>query len=301
MYATRRESTPEAWDCLQQPDTFLADIALAEVTRMAQEVTFTKGKQIPKHWETVKPLFENENWSALAETKSFQNVLAGINKYGSANLPKEILTILNAMIPHCRAWITHRLIQQNRSTCLLLGLYGESMESAKGEMGQLRFDDVTERLVQFVSMLDTDRFSFRLDHQIRHLLLDEFQDTSPTQWSVIEPFAKSVCHANDPLRSFFCVGDMKQAIFGWRGGVAEIFDLVEGKLDGLDKAQPLTTSYRSSQEVIDAVNDVFLHLKKYQSDSDVVNRGVHGWSEWFHTHSTNRSELKGHVLSLIHI
>ena len=295
MYDVRRESAPDAWDRLEEVKSFLPEAQLTEIIDRAVSVTFDKGKQIPKHWDTVKPLFENENWSELAEAKSLQNVLAGNFKYGSAKLPPEIVTIIEAIIPHCRAWITHRLIQQNRSTCALLGLYGESMEVIKSELGQLRFDDVTERLVEFMSMWDTDQFSFRLDHQIRHLLLDEFQDTSPTQWNVVEPFAKAVCHSNDPLRSLFCVGDMKQAIFGWRGGVAEIFDLVERKLDGLDASQPLTTSYRSSQQVIDFVNDVFLKLDQYKSDSDVVNHAVHSWGQWFSTHSTARDDIQGHV------
>ncbi len=296
MYDIRRESQPEAWDCLEEPKTFLPPEQLDDITDRVMSLTFAKGKQIPKHWqEKIQPNFATENWSALAETASIQNILKGTFKLGSAKLPPEALTLLQAIIPHLRAHITHRLIQQNRATCELLGLFGEKLESLKGDLGQLRFDDVTERLVAFVSMWNTDQFSFRLDHQIKHLLLDEFQDTSPTQWDVIRPFAENVCTSNDPLRSFFCVGDMKQAIYGWRGGVAEIFDLVEDHLSGLDKAEPLTMSYRSSQTVIDLVNDVFLKLNEFKSKNEVINRGVHGWSSWFSTHSTARPELKGHV------
>ena len=295
MYLIRRESKPAAWDCLEEVKTFLSDEEIAEVTDKALAMTFTK-KNLTKTWDNkMAPLIESGSWSELAEQTWFLNVLDGTGKYGRTILPEENIALVEALIRHCRAWITTRLIKQNQATCALLGMYGERLETIKAEMGQMRFEDVTERLVEFVAMWNTDRFAFRLDHQIRHLLLDEFQDTSPTQWNVIEPFAKAVCHSNDPLRSFFCVGDMKQAIFGWRGGVAEIFDLVERKLDGLDKAEPLSTSYRSSQVIIDFVNDVFMHLGDYQSDNDVVNRAVHGWEEWFNLHSTARSELAGHV------
>ena len=295
MYLIRRESQPEAWDCLDEVKTFLTDEQLAEVTDRARSMVFEK-PSLTKTWdEKMLPFIENEAWSELAEQTWFLNVLEGLGKYRRIKLPEENIALIQALICHCRAWITTRLIKQNQATCSLLGMYGEKLEKIKAEMGQLRFEDVTERLVEFVSMWNTDRFAFRLDHQIRHLLLDEFQDTSPTQWNVIEPFAKAVCHSNDPLRSFFCVGDMKQAIFGWRGGVAEIFDLVERKLDGLDKAEPLSTSYRSSQVIIDFVNDVFMHLNDFQSDSDVINRAVHGWEDWFNLHSTARSELGGHV------
>ena len=59
--------------------------------------------------------------------------------------------------------------------------------------------------------------------------------------------------------SFFCVGDVKQAIYGWRGGVAAIFDALKAELEGLED-QTLAKSYRSAQPVIDAVNAVFRHL-----------------------------------------
>ena len=59
--------------------------------------------------------------------------------------------------------------------------------------------------------------------------------------------------------SFFCVGDVKQAIYGWRGGEAEIFDAIQKELPGLAEAY-LDTSYRSSPVVIETVNRVFEHL-----------------------------------------
>ena len=59
-----------------------------------------------------------------------------------------------------------------------------------------------------------------------HLLLDEFQDTSSQQWQVLEPLARDITE-NSQQRSFFCVGDEKQAIYGWRGGVAGIFGTLE--------------------------------------------------------------------------
>ena len=55
-----------------------------------------------------------------------------------------------------------------------------------------------------------------------HLLLDEFQD-APVQWRVLQPLAEHVTRGSGRA-SFFCVGDAKQAIDGWRGGVAELFE-----------------------------------------------------------------------------
>ena len=79
-------------------------------------------------------------------------------------------------------------------------------------------------------MIAPERLAFRLDGGIRHVLLDEFQDTSPSQWRVLRSLAQSVTAKGGG--SFFCVGDAKQAIYGWRGGVAEIFDALDGELTG---------------------------------------------------------------------
>ena len=68
---------------------------------------------------------------------------------------------------------------------------------------------------------------FRLDAAVTHLLLDEFQDTSLEQWQVLSPFAEEVAAHADGGRELLVVGDTKQAIYGWRGGCVELFDVVE--------------------------------------------------------------------------
>jgi ATP-dependent exoDNAse (exonuclease V) beta subunit len=123
---------------------------------------------------------------------------------------------------------------------------------------------------------------------VKNLLLDEFQDTSPAQWRVLRPFAESAAATG----SFFCVGDVKQAIYGWRGGVAEIFDTLRDELPGLD-AESLAQSFRSSPVVIDVVNRVFENLTTNVA-LDRYRPGVERWSERFHRHSTAKTELGGY-------
>ncbi|MFT7633974.1 MAG: ATP-dependent helicase/nuclease subunit A, partial [Mariniblastus sp.] len=292
IYEIFRESGVEPWNQLSLTGAFLSEEDLEMV--MAQiEAIEIPAKQLGKHWDEVKGYARKQDWAAFASNTSFQRSLDGEFKYSRTKLPPEIVQIYQRLIPHCRAYVESRLISQNQSTSELLGTFGELMEKSKDETGHLRFDDVTERLQRLVSMWDTERFSFRLDNQIQHLLLDEFQDTSLSQWNVIRPFAKNVTDSQDALRSFFCVGDMKQAIFGWRGGVAEIFDLVDSQLPNLN-GQTLSTSYRSSQYVIDLVNDVFLNVDKYACSDPVIDEAIQKWPKWFERHTTQR-DLPGHV------
>lgn len=54
----------------------------------------------------------------------------------------------------------------------------------------------------------------------RHMLIDEFQDTSREQWEVLRELALEALAQGGSL---FCVGDVKQAIYGWRGGDWRLF------------------------------------------------------------------------------
>jgi hypothetical protein len=57
----------------------------------------------------------------------------------------------------------------------------------------------------------------RLGARLRHMLVDEFQDTSRTQWRALSPLAGECLSKGG---SVLLVGDVKQAIYGWRGGDA---------------------------------------------------------------------------------
>ena len=136
------------------------------------------------------------------------------------------------------------------------------------------------------------RMAYRLDGAIDHLLLDEFQDTSPEQWRAVRQLAEHVCEAESP-RSFFCVGDVKQAIYGWRGGAAEIFDVVENSLPGLDRL-PLNRSFRSSPVIMELVNRVFENLPRHPN----LGRGegaVQAWSRRFQNHEAAKQQLPGYA------
>jgi ATP-dependent exoDNAse (exonuclease V) beta subunit len=102
---------------------------------------------------------------------------------------------------------------------------------------------------------------FRLDAQFDHWLLDEFQDTSFGQWSVLRNLIDEAVQDPARQRSFFYVGDVKQAIFAWREGdprlFREIFDYYNAGAAGTIAEEHLTCSWRSGPAVIAMVNRVF--------------------------------------------
>ncbi|WP_079254269.1 UvrD-helicase domain-containing protein [Methylacidiphilum kamchatkense] len=96
---------------------------------------------------------------------------------------------------------------------------------------------------------------FNLDQKWDHFLIDEFQDTSLLQWKVIKLFVDELLQNNDGSRSFFCVGDPKQSIYGWRGACGELIDSIVS-LFQLEK-QELTGSRRSAWPILNMVNRLF--------------------------------------------
>lgn len=141
---------------------------------------------------------------------------------------------------------------------------------------------------------------FRLDGEIDHWLLDEFQDTSYGQWSVLRNLIDEVVQDPTGTRSFFYVGDVKQAIFAWREGDArlfrEIFDYYNGKRPGAIAEEHLVESWRSGPAIIDTVNRVF-------GDGAALEHLFPGavsraWNEEWRDHATAKPQLGGHVAVL---
>ena len=101
---------------------------------------------------------------------------------------------------------------------------------------------------------------YKLDQKIDHLLVDEFQDTSPTQWRLLLPFLEEMA-AGDAgrSRSVFIVGDAKQSIYGFRRANPELLGgaarWLHAHLDAV--TVPLNDSRRSAPAVIDFVNALF--------------------------------------------
>ena len=67
---------------------------------------------------------------------------------------------------------------------------------------------------------------YRLDCQLDHWLLDEFQDTSDLQWAVLHNLLDEILQDDSGRRSLFYVGDVKQSIYRWRGGNPRLFGAI---------------------------------------------------------------------------
>jgi ATP-dependent helicase/nuclease subunit A len=134
-------------------------------------------------------------------------------------------------------------------------------QDIKEELRTLDFTDLEWRAYRLLNHGDHALWvQYRLDSRIEHLLIDEFQDTNPTQWRLILPLLEELAaHGGREGRSVFLVGDTKQSIYGFRRAdprlQATAAEWLTTRLDG--RQETLDWSWRSSPAVMDFVNRVF--------------------------------------------
>jgi exodeoxyribonuclease V beta subunit len=122
--------------------------------------------------------------------------------------------------------------------------------------------------------IEKDFLYFRLDGKIDHILIDEFQDTSITQWEIFDPLVKEIAsgYGAKGSSSFFYVGDVKQAIYRYRGGQKELFDKVIKDYSNFGlKVESLDVNFRSDKNIVEFVNSKFnLNEKPNSKDEGFV-------------------------------
>lgn len=129
----------------------------------------------------------------------------------------------------------------------------------------------------------------RVKQRFLHILVDEYQDTSPIQEQIIALIAENkaiqqeLAKACDPLKhldfkngtSLFVVGDKKQSIYGFRGADTNLFDRMIQKMAQTHEAEGfgqklLTINRRSKSELLKLVNLVSCHtLHNYSQQEDL--------------------------------
>ena len=166
--------------------------------------------------------------------------------------------------------------------------YVEIFQQLKTETRQLDFTDLEWKCYQLLQHSDNAQWvQYKIDQRIDHILIDEFQDTNPTQWHLLSPILEEI--AADPEqrpRSVFLVGDEKQSIYSFRRAnpalQAQASQWLADRLDA--RATPLDSSRRSSQAIIECVNRIF-----EQAETHTLMPG-------FTRHDTHLKTLPGKVI-----
>ena len=137
------------------------------------------------------------------------------------------------------------------------------------EHGQVDFTEVALRaLAALGSPEEATEALLRQDYLIKHLLLDEGQDTSYSQYSLIEKLTSG--WTPDDGRTLFIVGDPQQSIYAFRQAEVALFlGLWEsGKINEITLERvTLTTNFRSDPSVVGWFNDTFRRIFPSKPDA----------------------------------
>ena len=112
----------------------------------------------------------------------------------------------------------------------------------------------------------------RLGERYSHFFIDEFQDTSVMQWQNMIPLLENALSQAQTSKdgSLLLVGDVKQAIYRWRGGNPEQFLSLIHEKSPFDTASPvienLPKNYRSLKEIVGFNNNFFSYVSQYLED-----------------------------------
>jgi ATP-dependent helicase/nuclease subunit A len=255
------EQFPE-FDGLNHPDDLLAQHAAsrqlmldaAKALGQASAKTFSA-----KGVELEQALSAGDMAAVLAALltdkstpRKFGEKIIGIEQIRQA---QELALRLLAARQQFQAWDYQQ--RMTRLSRLLLSEFAE----LKRDRGWVDMNDV-ERAAQ--TMLGDAVLSGwveeRLDARIKHLLIDEFQDTNPLQWQALSSWLSAYAGAGN-APSVFIVGDPKQSIYRFRRAEPQVFiaaklfmrEALGGELLECDHTR------RNSQAVINSVNGVMQH------------------------------------------
>jgi ATP-dependent helicase/nuclease subunit A len=194
-------------------------------------------------WRKKHPLF-----GTLAERDDLLEALLTVRSLPPARYSEEQWQALGA--------ITRLLPLAVAQLKIVFAAHGEAdfVEIAQGALASLETDEGPTDLL------------LSLDYRIRHILVDEFQDTSFTQYELIEKLTAGWEQGDG--RTLFLVGDPMQSIYRFRE--AEVGLFLKARHEGIGSValEPLTLSanFRSQAGIVEWVNNAFAQVMPVEED-----------------------------------
>ncbi|CDZ51003.1 double-strand break repair helicase AddA [Neorhizobium galegae] len=161
-----------------------------------------------------------------------------------------------------------RMFLATKAALTLAQRLNDDYEDLKKQRSLLDFEDLIARTADLLTRDGVGAWvHYKLDQGIDHILVDEAQDTSPIQWTVIKSLAEdfySGASARETRRTIFAVGDEKQSIYSFQGARPERFAEERSETEKRVRASEqafhsvrLPLSFRSTADVLAAVDQVF--------------------------------------------
>ncbi|WP_338812320.1 UvrD-helicase domain-containing protein [Bernardetia sp. Wsw4-3y2] len=238
----------------------------------------TNEDKIKEEWDKQKPL----NSYIANDGLKLNKWAAKATKGSSLEAIKELSPIIKEMILKIEAlkneyqekYAYSRMMRRFIFQMMFLEEIASQIEYFKEKKNHVYLSEFNEKINKIVENEPVPYIFERIGEKFKHILIDEFQDTSKMQWHNLIPLVSNSL-ANG-MRSMV-VGDAKQAIYRWRSGDADL--LVN--LPNVPSADPdsmlaehtdifqehanqqiLGTNRRSDPNIVDFNNKLFHFIRK---------------------------------------
>ena len=166
--------------------------------------------------------------------------------------------------------LLYRNILKNLTPLATVNLINQEIELIKEAEAILPINEFNQIISKEIKNEPIPFIYERLGNRYRHFFIDEFQDTSLLQWENLNPLienALSQQYNRDSTGSLLLVGDAKQSIYRWRGGLPEQFISIYQDNNPFPfvkkEVLSLDSNYRSCKEIIKFNNHFFSFLAAF--------------------------------------
>lgn len=245
------------------PQANINDLALWQVLPaflLTQEGEFrkslTKNNGFPAGKGEAK-IFKDRMLALLAEFRGqtrLQEQIQLISELPATAYPDEQWSVLSSLTT-----VLPMLVAQFKVTC--------------AEQGRVDFTEISQAALSALGTADNPGdIALRMDYKINHILVDEFQDTSNSQITMLERLTSGWQRGDG--RTLFCVGDAMQSIYSFRNARVSLFLHCREHGLGDIPLEPLQLSanFRSQKALVDWNNRVFHAV--FPEENDITRAAV---------------------------
>lgn len=216
----------------------------------------------PDNWLLKKcPAGEKERISALISESWYDDLL-----------------LLEQYRKECwKEYQSSNLTLKHLSQLRLLHAISEAVDEINKDTNRFMLSNTQSLLSTLMKDTDTPFVFEKMGAYLKHIMIDEFQDTSTIQWT---NFRKLLDNCMAQIESHnLIVGDVKQSIYRWRQGDWKLLNNIEYDFSEEQiKIEPLETNYRSEENII-RFNNAFFTQAVIQTVKELESDDIKGASQ----------------------
>ncbi|MDR1591717.1 MAG: UvrD-helicase domain-containing protein [Prevotellaceae bacterium] len=164
-----------------------------------------------------------------------------------------------------------KLLLKNIHQLALLEYISEELDTQNRENNRFMLSHTAMLLNRMIDRQRDAAFIYeKIDAEIAHVMIDEFQDTSHLQWENFRALLAEMIASNN---FSLLVGDVKQSIYRWRNSDWRILNNIEQELPHFEQ-RFLNVNYRSAKRVVTFNNTLFSTMSELLARAFEEHNGV---------------------------